>query len=75
MIWSDESHFALFNRKSCTYVRPLGTEANEPSKFMPKVNGGGGHVRIDGKRRKGKYRKVKMSKKKLENIEKENVDT
>lgn len=48
IIFSDESHFELYNRKNRTYVRRLKNEVNEPFNFVPRVQGGGGHVSVWG---------------------------
>ncbi|CAF1152813.1 unnamed protein product [Rotaria sordida] len=44
IIWSDEAHFEVLNRKNRTFVRRLQIESNEPFNFLPKVQGGGGSV-------------------------------
>ena len=46
IIWSDESHFEVLNRKNCTIVRRLRRESDEPFNFMPRVQGGGGSVSV-----------------------------
>ena len=48
IIWSDEAHFELLNRKNCTFVRRLRSENDQPFSFVPKVQGGGGCVSVWG---------------------------
>ena len=48
IIWSDESHFEVLNRKNRGVVRRLPRESNEPFNFTPRVQGGGGSVSIRG---------------------------
>lgn len=48
IIWSDEAHFEVLNRKNRTFVRRLKTESNESFSFILKVQGGGGHVSVWG---------------------------
>ncbi|CAF4934189.1 unnamed protein product, partial [Rotaria socialis] len=48
VIWSDEAHFEVFNRKNRTLVRRLKSENNEPFNFVPRVQGGGGTVSVWG---------------------------
>ena len=48
MIWSDEAHFEVFNRKNCTFVRRLRSEDDQPFNFVPKMQGGGGCVSVWG---------------------------
>jgi len=48
MIWSDEAHFEVLNRKTRTLVRRLISESNEPFNFVPRVQGGGGVVSVWG---------------------------
>ena len=45
-IWSDESHFGVFNRKNHTFVGCLKSESNKPFNFFPRVQGGGGYVSV-----------------------------
>lgn len=42
VIWSDEAHFEVLNRKNRTLVRRLKLESNEPFNFVPRAQGGGG---------------------------------
>ncbi|CAF4180904.1 unnamed protein product, partial [Rotaria magnacalcarata] len=46
IIWSDEFHFEVPNRKKRTLVRHLLRESDEPFNFMPRVQGGGGSVSV-----------------------------
>ena len=48
IIWSDEAHFEVFNRKNCTFVRRRRSEYDQPFNFVPKVQGGGGCVSVWG---------------------------
>ncbi|CAF4645019.1 unnamed protein product [Rotaria sp. Silwood2] len=48
IIWSDEAHFEVLNRKNRTFVRRLKSESNEPFNFVPRVQGGGGSVSVWG---------------------------
>jgi transposase len=48
IIWSDEAHFEVLNRKNRTFVRRLKHECNEPFNFVPRVQGGGGSVSVWG---------------------------
>lgn len=48
VIWSDEAHFEVLNRKNGTLVRRLRSENNEPFNFVPRVQGGGGSVSVWG---------------------------
>jgi len=48
IIWSDEAHFEVLNRKNRTFVRRLSTEKDQPFNFVPRVQGGGGCVSIWG---------------------------
>ncbi|CAF3008047.1 unnamed protein product [Rotaria socialis] len=48
IIWSDEAHFEVLNRKNRTFVRRLRSEADQPFNFVPKVQGGGGSVSVWG---------------------------
>ncbi|CAF4709667.1 unnamed protein product, partial [Rotaria socialis] len=41
VIWSDEAHFEVLNRKNGSLVRRLKSEYNEPCNFVPRVQGGG----------------------------------
>ncbi|CAF3471855.1 unnamed protein product [Rotaria socialis] len=42
VIWRDEAHFEVLNRKNGSLVRRLKSENNEPFNFVPRVQGGGG---------------------------------
>ena len=48
IIWSDEAHFELFNRKNRTFVRRLMTEIDKPFSFVPRMQKGGGSVSVWG---------------------------
>ena len=48
VIWSDEAHFEVLNRKNGSFVRRLKSESNEPFNFIPRVQGGGGSVSVWG---------------------------
>lgn len=48
VIFSDESHFEVFNRKNRSFVRRLPSEADKPFNFQPRVQGGGGLVSVWG---------------------------
>lgn len=48
VIFSDESHFEVFNRKNRSFVRRLSSEANEPFNFKPRIQGGGGSISVWG---------------------------
>ena len=48
VIFSDESHFEVFNRKNRSYVRRLQSEADAPFNFVPRIQGGGGSVSVWG---------------------------
>ncbi|CAF1405644.1 unnamed protein product [Adineta ricciae] len=48
IIWSDEAHFEVVNRKNRTLVRRLQSESNEPFNFVPRVQGGGGSGSVWG---------------------------
>ncbi|CAF3984976.1 unnamed protein product [Rotaria sordida] len=48
VIFSDESHFEVFNRKNRSFVRRLPSEADQPFNFQPRVQGGGGSVSVWG---------------------------
>ncbi|CAM4908505.1 unnamed protein product [Rotaria socialis] len=48
VIWSDEAHFEVLNRKNGSLVRRLKSESNEPFNFVPRVLGGGGSVSVWG---------------------------
>ena len=46
VIWNDETHFEVLNRKNGTFVRRLKSESNEPFNFSPYVQGVGGSVSV-----------------------------
>ena len=46
IIWSDEFHFEVLNRKNRTIVRRLPRESDESFNFMPRMPGGGGSVSV-----------------------------
>ena len=46
VIWSDEAHFEVLNRKNGSFVRRLKSESNEPFNFIPRAQGGGGSVSV-----------------------------
>lgn len=46
MIWSDEAHFEVLNRKNRVFVRRLKEEKDEPFNLIPRVQGGGGSVSV-----------------------------
>ena len=48
VIWSDEAHFEVLNRKNRLLVRRLISETDEPFNFVPRVQGGGGTVSVWG---------------------------
>lgn len=48
VIFSDESHFELINRKNRRYVRRFSIEFNQPFCFAPKMQGGGGSLSVWG---------------------------
>ena len=48
MIWSDEAHFELFNRKNRTLVRRKMSERDRPFSFVPRMQNGGGSVSVWG---------------------------
>ena len=48
IIFSDESHFEVFNRKNRSFVRRLPSEADRPFNFQPRVQGGGESVSVWG---------------------------
>jgi hypothetical protein len=48
VVWSDESHFLLINRKSKVHVRRLSHEGNAQFNFQPRKQGGGGSVSVWG---------------------------
>ncbi|CAF2177571.1 unnamed protein product [Rotaria magnacalcarata] len=48
VIWSDETHFEVLNRKNGSLVRRLKLENNEPFNFARRVQGGGESVSVWG---------------------------
>ena len=48
VIWSDEAHFEVLNRKNGSFVRRLKSVSNEPFNFIPRVQGGGGSISVWG---------------------------
>ena len=46
IIWSDEAHFELFNRKNCTLVRQTRSESEKPFSFVPCMQKGGGSISL-----------------------------
>jgi hypothetical protein len=48
VVFSDESHFELVNRKNRVYVRRLSTEKECQFNFQPRKQGGGGSVSLWG---------------------------
>ncbi|CAF4907448.1 unnamed protein product [Rotaria socialis] len=48
IIWCDEAHFKVLNRKNRTFVRRLRSEVDQSFNFVPKVQGGGGSIRSGG---------------------------
>lgn len=48
VVFSDESHFEVVNRKSRVYVRRLPHEKEAPFNFQPRQQGGGGSVSVWG---------------------------
>ncbi|CAF3997138.1 unnamed protein product [Rotaria magnacalcarata] len=48
VIFSDESHFEVFNRKNKSFVRRLPSESDKPFNFQPRVQGGGGSISVCG---------------------------
>ncbi|CAF3380963.1 unnamed protein product [Rotaria sp. Silwood2] len=46
IIWSDEAHFEVLNRKNRTFARRLQNESNEPFNFLPKMQGDAGIVSV-----------------------------
>ena len=37
VIWSDEAHSEVLNRKNSTFVRRLKSDSNEPFNFIPHI--------------------------------------
>ena len=48
VIFSNESHFEVFNRKNRSYVRRLPSKFDRPFNFQPRIQGGGGSVSVWG---------------------------
>ena len=48
VICNDEAHFTVLNRKNGTLVLRLKSESNEPFHFVPRMQEGGGSVRVWG---------------------------
>ena len=48
IIWSEEAHFEVFNRKNCTFVRRRPSEYDQHFNFVPKVQGGSDCVSVWG---------------------------
>ena len=48
VIWSQEAHFEVFNRKNCTFVHRRRLEYDQPFNFVPKVQGSSGCVSVWG---------------------------
>ena len=48
VIFSDEAHFEVFNRKNRSFVRRLPSESDAPFNFKPRVQGGGGSISVWG---------------------------
>jgi transposase len=48
VIWSDEAHFELYNRKNRTLVRRKMNESDMPFSFVPRMQKGGGCVSVWG---------------------------
>lgn len=46
VVWSDESHFELINRKNRLYVRRRRDESRFQFNFQPRLQGGGGRVNV-----------------------------
>ena len=46
VIFSNESHFEVFDRKNRSYVRRLPSESDKPFCFRPRVQGDGGSVSV-----------------------------
>ena len=46
VIWSDESHFKLFNRKNRTFVRRKPNESDLSFSFIPRLQKGGGSISL-----------------------------
>ncbi|CAF1586888.1 unnamed protein product [Rotaria magnacalcarata] len=48
VLFSDESHFEVFNRKNKSFVRRLPSESDKPFNLQPRVQGGGGSINVWG---------------------------
>lgn len=48
VVFSDESHFEVINRKNRVFVRRLPTEKDQPFNFQLRAQGGGGSVGVWG---------------------------
>lgn len=48
IVWSDESHIELVNRKNRAYVRRYPYEKDKPFNFQRRLQGGGGSVSVWG---------------------------
>ena len=48
IIWTDEAHFELFNRKNRTLARRTRSESEKPCSFVPRMQKGGGSIRLWG---------------------------
>ena len=48
VIFSNESHFEVVNRKNQAYIRRLPSESDKPFCFRPRVQGGDGSINVWG---------------------------
>ncbi|CAF2626891.1 unnamed protein product [Rotaria sp. Silwood2] len=48
VMWSDETHFEVLNRKNGTYIHRLQSEIDQPFNFTPRAQGGGGCASVWG---------------------------
>ena len=48
IIWTDEAHFELFNRKNRTLVRQIRSASEKPFSLVPRMQKGGGSIRLWG---------------------------
>ena len=48
IIWTDEAHFELFNRKNRTLVRRTRSKSEKPFSFAPRMQKGGGSISLWG---------------------------
>ena len=46
IIWSDEAHFELFNRKTRTLIRRTRSESEKPFCFVPRMQKSGGKISL-----------------------------